>query len=139
MGTSGNAVGALGQAAALEKAARRRSGWYARYLTVFGGSQLLLVPAALLWHGFAAASTLAVAQVLLVGGLSAYAARQPVVRRGFGVRHGVIVGTWGLVFAGTVALGSTLFADSVPFTAVGALACALPLAVGAGLEQRRSS
>ncbi|MBB5120043.1 hypothetical protein AF335_23385 [Streptomyces eurocidicus] len=132
-----DAVGALGRAAALERAARDRSGWYARYLWVFAASQPALVPMALLWHGFTSAMVYAVANALLVTGLSVYAGRQRVVRRGFGLKHGLVVGAWALILGPAVVLGTTVFADSRPFAAAAALACALPLATGALLETRR--
>ncbi|ARZ69658.1 hypothetical protein M1P56_02175 [Streptomyces sp. HU2014] len=128
-----DAMGALGRAAAVERAARDGSGWYARYLRVFAASQLVLVPMALLWHGATSAMVYAAANALLVTGLSVYAARQRVVRRGFGVKHGLVVGAWAVTFGLVVALGTTVFKDSLPFAAAAALACAL---MGARLETR---
>ncbi|MFD9480502.1 MULTISPECIES: hypothetical protein [Streptomyces] len=136
MQESAKAVGALGRAAGLEQAARRRSGWYARYLWAFAAGQLVLVPMAVLGRGPVSVVVLGVANVLLVTGLSVYAARQQVVRRGFGVKHGVLVGSWAVVFALVVVLGFTVFGRSVPFAVGAALACALPLAVGAWTETR---
>ncbi|MDH6124980.1 hypothetical protein [Kitasatospora sp. GP82] len=132
-------VGPLGLAAGLERAARTRSGWYARYLWAFAAWQLVLVPVAVLWHGFAAAMVYGPGNAILVTGLSVYAGRQRVVRRGFGVRHGVIVGSWAVVYVLAITLGTTVFADSPVFAAVAASVCALPPAVGALLELRRSS
>ncbi|MGW7332922.1 hypothetical protein ACWGIU_30845 [Streptomyces sp. NPDC054840] len=130
------AVGALGRAAGLEEAARRRSGWYARYLWVFAAGQLVLVPMAVLWHGPVSAVVFGLTNALLVTGLSVYAARQRVVRRGFGVKHGVAVGSWAMVFTLTITLGTSVFGHGVPFAAVAALASALPPAVGAWTETR---
>ncbi|MFJ7586220.1 hypothetical protein ACIQZO_02220 [Streptomyces sp. NPDC097617] len=136
MGETAEAAGALGRAAGLEKAARRRSGWYARYLWAFAAGQLVLVPVAVLWRGPVSAVVFGVANALLVTGLSVYAARQRVVRRGFGVKHGVLVGSWAAVFALTITLGTSVFGRGAGFAAVAALACALPLAVGAWTETR---
>ncbi|WP_405531914.1 hypothetical protein OG592_29230 [Streptomyces avidinii] len=136
--TAAAAVGALGRAAGAEKAARQGSGWYARYLWAFAAGQLVLVPVAVLWRGPVSAVVFGVTNALLVTGLSVYAARQRVVRRGFGVKHGVLVGSWAVVFALVVVLGFTVFGPSVPFAAGAALACALPLAVGAWTEMRGS-
>ncbi|WP_404960698.1 hypothetical protein [Streptomyces sp. 147326] len=130
------AAGALGRAAGMEKAARARSGWYARYLWAFAAGQLVLVPVAVLGRGPVAVTVMGVINVLLVSGLSVYAARQRVVRRGFGVKHGVLIGSWATVFALMVLLGTTVFGRSVPFAAGAALACALPLALGAWTEMR---
>ncbi|MFF0449708.1 hypothetical protein ACFYT4_25405 [Streptomyces sp. NPDC004609] len=79
-----DAGGALGHAADVESESVRRSGWYARYLWVYAAGQLALVPMALLWRGLAAALVLSLFNLTLVSGLSVYAARQRVVRRGFG-------------------------------------------------------
>ncbi|MEU9161187.1 hypothetical protein AB0D29_13065 [Streptomyces sp. NPDC048424] len=136
MGKAVEAAGALGRAAGMEKAARARSGWYARYLWAFAAGQLVLVPLAVLGRGPVAVILMGVINVLLVSGLSLYAARQRVVRRGFGVKHGVLVGSWAVVFALMVLLGTTVFGRSVPFAAGAALACALPLALGAWSEMR---
>ncbi|MEU9115082.1 hypothetical protein AB0D04_25670 [Streptomyces sp. NPDC048483] len=129
----------LRRAAGLEKAARARSGWYARCLWAFAAWQLVFFPMALLWHGSAAPMVYQPANALLVAGLSVYAARQRVVRRGFGLRHGVLMASWGVAFGLTLALGYTVFVDSPAFAAAGAVVCALPLATGAWLEMRRSS
>ncbi|MCY0942858.1 MULTISPECIES: hypothetical protein [Streptomyces] len=136
MSDSERAVGALGRAVGLEKAARARSGWYARYLWIFAAGQLVLVPVSLLWHGPASAVFFALANTLLVTGLSVYAARQRVVRRGFGLKHGLLIGSWATVFGLAVVLGTTVFTDDVAFAAAAALGCALPPALGAWSESR---
>lgn len=136
MSDSVRAVGALDRAAGLEKAARARSGWYARYLWIFAAGQLVLVPVSLWWHGLASALFFSLGNTLLVTGLSVYAARQRVVRRGFGLKHGLLIGTWATVFGLGIALGTTVFADDVAFAVAAALACALPPALGARSETR---
>ncbi|WP_050502093.1 hypothetical protein [Streptomyces monomycini] len=132
-------MGALDRAAAMERAARARSGWYARYLWVFAAAQAALVPMALLWHGPVAALAFTLAVTTLVAGLSLYAARQRIVRRGFGARHGVLIGLWAAVYSASLLFGLLVFVDSRTFAAVAASACALPLVVGAVLERRRAS
>ncbi|MEU7190672.1 hypothetical protein [Streptomyces sp. NPDC045470] len=136
---AGDSRGALDRAAATERAARARSGWYARYLWIFAAGQSVLVPMALLWHGPAAALTFTLAMTALVTGLSLYAVRQRIVRRGFGVRHGVLIGSWAAVYSASILFGQLVFVDSRPFAVVAASACALPLVAGAVLERRRSS
>ncbi|MEF3117349.1 hypothetical protein [Streptomyces chrestomyceticus] len=132
-------MGDLERAAAMERAARARSGWYARYLWIFAAGQSVLVPMALLWHGLAAALTFTLVMTALVTGISLYAARQRIVRRGFGVRHGVLIGLWAAVYSASILFGQLVLVDSPAFAAVAASACALPLVVGAVLERRRSS
>ncbi|MEV7563211.1 hypothetical protein [Streptomyces sp. NPDC089795] len=136
MRDAAKAVGALGRAAGLEQAARLRSGWYARYLWVFAAGQLVLVPMAVLWHGPVSAVVFAVTNALLVTGLSVYAMRQRVMRRGFGAKHGVMMGSWATLFALTITVGTAAFGHGVAFAAVAALVCALPPAVGAWTEGR---
>ncbi|MCX5405479.1 hypothetical protein OHA37_16485 [Streptomyces sp. NBC_00335] len=134
-----DAVGMYESAAKTEAAALRRSDWYTRYLWVFAAGQLALVPLAVLWHGLASALAFGLGNTLLVTGLSVYAARQRVVRRGFGLKHGLVIGSWAVLFALSVSLGTTVFAAAPAFAAVAAPACALPPAVGAWLESRRAS
>ncbi|MGW1199348.1 hypothetical protein ACWD4B_26430 [Streptomyces sp. NPDC002536] len=129
----------LARAAGLETAARGRSGWYARYLWAFAAWQLVLVPVSVLWHGFASSLVYGPANALLVVGLSLYAARQRAVRRGFGVKHGVVMGSWAAVFVLAVTLGNTVFVNSPAFAVAATSACVLPPAAGAWLEMRRSS
>ncbi|GLF95005.1 hypothetical protein [Streptomyces yaizuensis] len=132
----GTAEAALRRAARVEAASVDSSGWYARYLWTFAAGQLVLVPMALLWQGLVAALTFAVLNIALVGGLSVYASRQRAIRRGFGLRHGGMLGNWAVFFAIAVALGTSSFEDSVPFAAVAALVCALPPATVAFREGR---
>ncbi|MER5732286.1 hypothetical protein ABT084_28795 [Streptomyces sp. NPDC002138] len=139
MGESADARGRLGRAAEIEAAARTGSGWYARYLWSYAAGQLVLVPMTVLWQGVTSAVISGLANALLVTGLSVYATHQRVVRRGFGVRHGVIIGTWAVLFTLTVSLGVAAFGASPAFAAAAAAACALPLAAGAVLETRRSA
>ncbi|MFB7264620.1 hypothetical protein ACFCXH_21075 [Streptomyces nojiriensis] len=136
MQDSAKAVGALGRAAGLERAARLRSGWYARYLWVFAAGQLVLVPMAVLWRGPVSAVVFGATNALLVTGLSVYTVRQRVMRRGFGMKHGMMMASWTVVFALTITVGTAVFGHGAPFAAVGALACALPPAVGAWTEMR---
>ncbi|MEW1545979.1 hypothetical protein [Streptomyces tsukubensis] len=139
MSTHDEAQAALGRAARVESAALRNSGWYTRYLWVFAAGQLALVPMSLLWQGITAALVFALSVFALVGGLSVYAARQRVVRRGFGALHGGVIGSWAALFAVSVGLGTSSFEDSVPFAVVAAVACALPPGLAAIAEGRRTA
>ncbi|WP_330331139.1 hypothetical protein OHS33_16345 [Streptomyces sp. NBC_00536] len=139
MRESADARRRLGRAAEVEAAAREESGWYARYLWIFAAGQLVLVPMTVLWQGVTSAVVFGLANALLVTGLSVYATHQKVVRRGFGLRHGVIIGTWAVLFTLAVSLGVAAFGATPGFAAVAAVACALPLATGAVLELRRPS
>ncbi|HEY9374583.1 hypothetical protein [Streptomyces sp.] len=127
---------ALTHSRAMEEAVRRQSRWYVRYLIVYGVAQLALVPAVLLWHGPMAVGVSTTLFALCVTGLSFYAAKQRSVRRGFGLRHGLIIASWGVLYAATLAIGPRVAPDSVPFAIAAALCCGVPMAVGVRLELR---
>ncbi|MFE4617409.1 MULTISPECIES: hypothetical protein [Streptomyces] len=131
-----DAAAALKGVARIEATARGRSGWYAGYLWLFAVWQLVLVPAVLLWHGPTGTLVSTLANALVVMGLSLFATRQPVVPRGYGGRHLRVIGAWTVAYVLTLALGLTVFVDSVAFAAVAALACALPAAAAARREAR---
>ncbi|MFE5483132.1 hypothetical protein [Streptomyces sp. NPDC056527] len=136
MSTHTDAAQALHRSRAMEDAVRKRSGWYGRYLLVFAATQLALVPTILLWRSPLVVAVSMTLYALVVAGLSVYAARQRAVRRSFGLRHGLVIGTWGALYAAALVLGLNVWADSVPFAVVAALGCALPPAAGAWLETR---
>ncbi|MCS0635309.1 hypothetical protein NX801_06485 [Streptomyces sp. LP05-1] len=129
---------ALGRVSGVEAVARWRGGWYGRYLWVYAAGQLLLVPMALLWHGPVPSGVYGLSQLALVTGLSLYALRQPVVRRGLGRTVGAVIGVWGVLFGASVVLGLTVWRESPVFAAVAAVCCALPPTVGAWCEGRRA-
>ncbi|AJC59435.1 hypothetical protein [Streptomyces sp. 769] len=129
------AAGQLREAERVEATARKGAGWYTRYLITLAVGQLVLVPVALLWHG--PTSVFTSANSALVMGLSAYLARQRAIPRGFTATHLVLILSWAVLFALSLVLGFTLFQGSVPFAAMAAVGCALPLLVGAWREARR--
>ncbi|CAM5309641.1 hypothetical protein GCM10010329_60010 [Streptomyces spiroverticillatus] len=135
-----DAVAALRKAERVEGAARHGSSWYARYLLVFGTAQFAFIPLVVLWHGaLATAVTMSVFAVMVVL-LSVYAARQRTARRHFGLRHGLTIGAWTLLYTATIVLhGRDGWQDSVPLAVGGAVACALPLLVGAVFELRSAA
>ncbi|MBZ9598888.1 hypothetical protein K7B06_27920 [Streptomyces erythrochromogenes] len=101
---------------------------------MFAVWQLVLVPAVLLWRGPTGTLVGTLANALVVMGLSLFATRQPVVPHGYGRLHLKVIGAWTGAYLSTLALGLTLFADSVVFAAVAALACALPAVAAAWRE-----
>ncbi|MFB8403886.1 hypothetical protein [Streptomyces sp. NPDC055912] len=131
-----DAAAALKGVARIEATARGRSGWYVGYLWLFAVWQLALVPAVLLWHGPTGTAVSALVNALVVMGLSLLATRQPVVPHGYGGRHLRVIGAWAVTYVLTLALGFTVFADSVAFAPAAALACALPAAAAAWREAR---
>ncbi|UQX02178.1 hypothetical protein [Streptomyces sp. RerS4] len=136
MGEQADAAAALKGIALMETTTRRRGDWYAGYLWLFAGWQLVLVPAVLLWHGPTGTVVSTLANALVVMGLSLFATRQPVVPRGLGSRHLKVIGAWAVAYVSALALGLTVFGDSVAFVVAAAVACALPAAIAAWREAR---
>ncbi|MFF9864686.1 hypothetical protein ACF1G0_04575 [Streptomyces sp. NPDC013953] len=139
MDARADAAASLKDMARIEATARGRSGWYAAYLWVFAGWQLVLVPTVVLWHGRTGTLVSTLANALVVVGLSLFAIRQPVVPRGYGGRHLRVIGGWAVAYLLTLALAFTAFPDSVVFAVAAALGCALPAAWAAWREGRRAA
>ncbi|MFG2341231.1 hypothetical protein [Streptomyces yangpuensis] len=136
MNEQADAAASLQGIARIEAKARGRSGWYAGYLWLFAGWQLVLVPTVLLWHGPAGVTVSALANAVVIVGLSLFATRQPVVPRGHVRTHLGVIGAWAVAYVLALVLGMTVFPDSVPFATVAALVCSLPAAVAARREVR---
>ena len=137
MSETGEATEALGTLVRMEAAARRKSGWYGRYLLAFAMAQPALLPAVLLWHDPLALGVSMTVFMLFVAALSIYATRQRAVRRGFGARHLAVMGSWGTAYTAALLLGSTVFMDDVGFAVAATFTCTLPMAIGAWLERRQ--
>ncbi|MFI0980330.1 hypothetical protein ACH4SP_25405 [Streptomyces sp. NPDC021093] len=135
-----DAVAALQRVDRVERAALRGSSWYARYLLVFGVTQLMFVPVFLLWTSMTVFVVALSVFLLMVAALIVYAIQQRAVRRNFGLRHSITIGSWALVHTAMMTLvGLGGLRGSVPFAVGGALACATPPLVGALLEKRRAA
>ncbi|GAA3006303.1 hypothetical protein [Streptosporangium longisporum] len=128
---------ALARAEELETVVRDRSRWYVHYLVVFGTSICALV----LVLGF----TTSVPPKMVATGLwlaliaviTVHAVRQPVIRRGFGVRHTVMIGTTFALYGVVLLAGSAWFRNEPAWWVPGAVLTSLPSLVGAYLEARR--
>ncbi|MFI8517631.1 hypothetical protein ACIGEZ_07355 [Streptomyces sp. NPDC085481] len=131
MSEQADAVASLEGVARIEATTLGRSGWYVGYLWVFAAWQLILVPAVLLWRGPTGVIVSTLANALMVMGLSVFAARQPVVPRGFAGRHLRVIGAWAVAYVLALVVGFTAFVGSVAFSAAAALVCALPAAAAA--------
>ncbi|MDP3949355.1 hypothetical protein [Microbacterium sp.] len=59
-----------------------------------------------------------------------------IATRGFGLRWGLTLGTWGLVFGAVLGFGIPFFSGELWFWIPGAIASAAPLAIGAVWEAR---
>ncbi|MFF0747082.1 hypothetical protein ACFYVL_42525 [Streptomyces sp. NPDC004111] len=134
-----DAAAALRRVDRVESAAWKGSNWYLRFLLIYGLAQLVIAPAlVLLRHPVSTFVAVGVNTVVVVA-LSFYAARQRTVRRGFGMRHAMVIAGWGVTFALTASLGSTAFHENVLFAVAATVACVLPFALGARSEIRRSA
>lgn len=136
MSEQADAAAALKGTARIEATVRVRSRWYVGYLLLFAVWQLVLVPAVLLWRGPTGALVSALANALVVVGLSLFAIRQPVTPRGYGGLHLKVIGAWTAAYVPALVLGFTVFASSVAFAAVAAFVCALPASAAAWREAR---
>ncbi|MFJ7497951.1 hypothetical protein ACIQZB_44095 [Streptomyces sp. NPDC097727] len=136
MSEQADAAAALKGTSRIEATARVRSRWYMAYLWLFAVWQLVLVPAVLLWHGATGALVSALANALVVMGLSLFAVRQPVTPRGYGGLHIKVMVAWTAAYILALVLGYTVFMNGVAFAVVAALVCALPAAAAAWREAR---
>ncbi|MCK7624576.1 hypothetical protein MUU72_15955 [Streptomyces sp. RS10V-4] len=134
---AGDAAAALTRAEELGITVRKSTRWYVWYQLVFGVAAGLMVLAIGLvkapW-GTAFGGTFWAA---VIAGLSLYAARQRVARRGFGRWHAVLVASWGVLYGVVLSLGLIFFPGVAAWWVAGAVAVALPGLIGGFLEARR--
>ncbi|MEU4408716.1 hypothetical protein AB0F88_29725 [Streptosporangium sp. NPDC023963] len=128
---------ALARARELDALVRNRSRWYSRYLLLFGVATLVMVPALGFASGVLAVAVSTTIWMAFVAALIVYAARQPVNPRGYGVRHIVIMATWGVLYLGVLLCGVVWFFGEPAWWLPGAVLVSLPPFVGAYLEARR--
>ncbi|MER6048693.1 hypothetical protein K2224_09025 [Streptomyces sp. BHT-5-2] len=134
---SGEAAAALARAAELGSTVRRSTAWAARYQVVFGCAAGLMVLAVGLVKAPYGVGVGVGFWVAVIAGLSVYAARQRVARRGFGRRHGILIGTWGLLYGAVLVPGVMSFPGDATWWVPGAVAVSLPGLIGGYLEARR--
>jgi hypothetical protein len=130
-----DASAALAQAEALQDEVHRRSRWYVRYLRLYGVAAFLMTLPLGFGKGWVIASLALWGAVIAV--LSVYAVRQPVSRHGFGRRHGLVIGTWAVLYVAVLMPGVIWFEGELAWWLPGAVLVSLPALVGAHLEGRR--
>ncbi|MFF4606986.1 hypothetical protein ACFY12_30170 [Streptomyces sp. NPDC001339] len=136
-GGASDAAAALARAQELSSKVRDSSRWYVWYQVIYGcASGLLVLAIGLLDHPYGVAIGIT-CWCLVIGGLSVYAARQRVSRRGFGRWHGGLIGTWALLYNAVLIPGCIWFPGVAAWWVPGALVVALPGLIGAYLEARR--
>lgn len=132
------AAAALGHTEQLRGSVDRRSRWLVRYQLGYGAASLLMVAALGLLHGPAGVVISGTCWVLVIAALSVYAVRQPVAHRGMALTHGVMIGTWGVLYAAVLIPGLTVFRDEPAWWLPGAVAVSLPGFVCALWTARRT-
>ncbi|MFF8787246.1 hypothetical protein [Streptomyces sp. NPDC015125] len=134
---SQEAAAALDRAQKLSSTVRAGARWYVWYQLIYGcASAVLVLSIGLLGRPYGVAIGIGL-WCATITGLSVYVARQRVARRGFGVRHGVLIASWGLLYGAVLAPGTIWFPGVLAWWVPGALVVALPGLVGAYLEARR--
>ncbi|KUL34961.1 hypothetical protein ADL22_29125 [Streptomyces sp. NRRL F-4489] len=134
---AGDAAAALARAAELGDTVRKGTRWSVRYQIVYGcAAGLMVLAIGLVKSPWGTAFGLAFWGAV-VAGLSVYAARQPVARRGYGKRHAVLIASWGVLYGVVLAAGIAFFPGVAAWWVPGAVAVALPGLIGAYLEARR--
>jgi uncharacterized membrane protein YjjP (DUF1212 family) len=130
---STDAAHKLDHAAAASTAMRRQTAWYTTYLIVYGLASAVVV----LLIGLVDSPLIVVFWVAAIVGLSVYSSRQKAVRRHFGLRHGVIIGTWAVLYGAVILVGQTWFPGRPAFWIPAAIVVGAPALIGAWLERRR--
>lgn len=134
---SKDAAAALARAQELGSTVRNGSKWYVRYQVIYGCAAAVTVLAiGLLSHPYGVAIGIGF-WLLSLTGLSVYAARQPVARRGFARWHSGLIISWGLLYFAVLFPGLTWFAGVAAWWVPGAVVVALPGVIGGYLEARR--
>ncbi|MFE1765066.1 hypothetical protein ACWDBF_33765 [Streptomyces angustmyceticus] len=131
------AAAALDRMQRLSSTVRDGARWYVRYQLVYGcASAVLVLSIGLLDRPYGVTIGIGL-WCVAIAGLSVYAARQRVARRGFGRRHGIMIALWGLLYGVVLAPGTMWFPGNLAWWVPGALVVALPGLIGAYLEARR--
>ncbi|MFE1176999.1 hypothetical protein [Streptomyces sp. NPDC058773] len=134
---SHDAAAALARAQELGSTVRKGTKWYVRYQVIYGCAAAFMVLATGLLptpHGVAIGTGVWVAAIV---GLSVFAARQRVARRGFGRWHAVLITVWTALSIAVLLPGSLWYQGAVWWWVPGAVVVALPGLIGGYLEARR--
>ncbi|MEV0371010.1 hypothetical protein AB0I10_14430 [Streptomyces sp. NPDC050636] len=134
---SKDAAAALARAQELGSTVRNGSKWHIRYQVIYGCAAAVTVLAiGLLSHPYGLAVGMGIWALALTG-LSVYAARQPVARRGSTRRLNGLIVVWGLLHVAVLSPGLIWFEGVAAWWVPGALVVALPSVIGGYLEARR--
>lgn len=113
--------------------------WYVRYLVIYGVASFVLAASfAVIPDSRLATLVTMPFWLVIVVGLSVWAARQRTAVRGFGWLHGTVIGVWAAVWAATIGLGTTVFVGVWQwFVACGVVLAGIAF-TGAYVTHRRS-
>ncbi|MFF3547541.1 hypothetical protein [Streptomyces platensis] len=134
---SQDAAAALARVQELDSTVRKSSKWYVRYQVLYGCAAAIMVLSIGLLpppHGVAIGTGFWMATV---AGLSVYAVRQRVSRRGFGRRHVGMIMVWALLYFAVLFPGVMWHQGAASWWVPGAAVVALPGLIGGYLEARR--
>ncbi|WP_030809254.1 hypothetical protein [Streptomyces sp. NRRL S-337] len=134
---SEDAAAALARAQELSSTVRASTKWSVRYQVIYGcGSGVMVLALGLLGQPYGVVLS-SIFWCATVGGLSVYAARQRVARRGFDRwRSGLII-AWGLLYNAVLVPGMIWFQGVTAWWVAGAVLVALPGLIGGYAEARR--
>ncbi|TJZ52779.1 hypothetical protein FCH28_16445 [Streptomyces piniterrae] len=134
---SKDAAAALARARELGSTVRNGSKWSVRYQVAYGcAAAVSMLAIGLLSHPYNVAFGIGF-WILALTGLSVYAARQPVARRGFTRWNNGLIMAWALLFFAVLFPGITWFRGVEAWWVPGAMLVALPGLIGGYLEARR--
>lgn len=134
---SEDAAAALARAQELSSTVRASTKWSVRYQVIYGcGSGVMVLALGLLGHPYGVVLS-SIFWCATVGGLSVYAARQRVARRGFGRWHSGLIIAWGLLYNAVLVPGMIWFQGVTAWWVAGAVLVALPGLIGGYAEARR--
>ncbi|MEU2790534.1 hypothetical protein [Streptomyces sp. NPDC007100] len=127
---------ALALAAKLNIAVRRGSRWCVRYFASYAAVSCAFTFIVGMSGSGPAFAVATAAWVLFVAGISIWAARQQVHRKGFGRRQSIVIAAWGAVYVTAISVGTSQFPGNAAWWGPAALATAIPPAIGAIRENR---
>ncbi len=128
---------ALAQAERLKTMMNRHSRWVVRYQLMYGAASFVMILALGLLDAPLGVVVSMVIWLPATTALSVYAARQPVAYRGMAKTHGVMIGTWAVLYGIVLYPGIRFFPGNLAWWLPGAVLVAVPGFVTAYVTYRR--
>ena len=133
------ASAALAQAQRLHDATRQAGHWYTRYLLVYAAASFLVAALFGVLGNHWGMLVLMPLWLVVIVALSVWSARARASMVGFGRLHGAVIGSWAVLWAVTVVVGSERYQGRPAWWVPAGVALALPSLVGAWVAHRRTS